>query len=310
MAQRRAAGCSGGQEERRVVAGVDVDEPAGRAVELAVEQRDEAVRGDVRAQVGVEPRHELLAAQARGEERAEAALEERHEESGRHALARHVADRDGEAPLAELDDVEVVASHRVRRAHRAHDRDPVLLEGLERQQAELDLARHLEVALQRELVAQLESEEEEERGRGEEGPGLEAEDRVEGERPHAHQVAEEPEPAEDEGDRGGGEEDAPPGAEAERHRQEEPPEGAGVALVPRQPGEVGHVHLAGEEAEGLVRLVLHQLAQALRRDVAGEEVAQRLPVALGQGGRPRLALARAEAGGEVLEPLARLLGEQ
>ena len=95
-------------------------------------------------------------------------------------------------PSLEVDDVEVVAPHGVRRAHRGHDLEAVALDRLEGQQAELDLPRHLEVALQPELVTQLEDEDEEQRRGGEEHPGLGVEDRVDRERPdleHAHEEA-------------------------------------------------------------------------------------------------------------------------
>ena len=48
--------------------------------------------------------------------------------------------------------------------------------------------------------------------------------------------------------------------------------------------EVLKVHLAGEEAVGLPGLLLDELAQALARDVAGEEVVDRLPVLVLAGG--------------------------
>ena len=49
--------------------------------------------------------------------------------------------------LPEVDDVVVVAADGVRRPHRGVDPDAALGEGLTRDEAELDLARDLEVAL-------------------------------------------------------------------------------------------------------------------------------------------------------------------
>ena len=89
------------------------------------------------------------------------ALEQRHEERRGHALAGHVADDHRQPALAQLDEVEVVAAHGVGRAHDGLDAKVGRDIGRERKQAELDLPRDLEVALEAQLVPKLEHEQEE-----------------------------------------------------------------------------------------------------------------------------------------------------
>ena len=115
--------------------------------------------------------HQLGAAKARAQQGPQAALEKGHQQGRWHALAGHVANGHRQPPLGQLDQVEVVAAHRVGGPHERVDRGPSLLEGFEGQQAELDLPCNLQVALQHQLVAQLQHQEDEEQGGGKEHPG-------------------------------------------------------------------------------------------------------------------------------------------
>src|SRR5262249_30462444 len=84
--------------------------------------------------------------------------------------------------------------------------------------------------------------------------------------------------------------------------QERPPHRLRPALPERAPLQVVEGDLAGEEVERVLGLALEQLAQAFARDVAREQLAHGLPVALVERGGP--GTMRAQARGQALEARA------
>ena len=74
-------------------------------------------------------------------------LQVRHEDRGSHALAAHVADREDDAPLAAIDEIEIVAAHREARLIGGEEGIALPRHRLDREQSALDLGRLRQLAL-------------------------------------------------------------------------------------------------------------------------------------------------------------------
>ena len=116
-------------EERRVLAGVDVVQCAGRRIEHGEEQRDEARAGRVAAHLHVQARDELGRAEPLVDERAQHREQQRHQQRRRAALAGTSPSAIDEAAVGQRQDVVEVAADRVgrpgeRRTPRARRRSP------------------------------------------------------------------------------------------------------------------------------------------------------------------------------------------
>ena len=105
-------------QHRQVVAGVRVGQHAGRRVEHAVEEADEAPFGDVAAEDPVDLLAERLRLGRFGRERAHRGLQVGHQQRRGDALADDVGDREREPRVAEADRVEAVAADAGRRLPR------------------------------------------------------------------------------------------------------------------------------------------------------------------------------------------------
>jgi hypothetical protein len=105
-------GAIGAQDESRQMSAVGVAEALGIVIVFGKEQRgvgavyrvlkEQAVRG---------PEQELGMIQSKGALAAEVGLQVRHEKSGSYAFAGDVADDEAEPPLADIEEVEIIASH-------------------------------------------------------------------------------------------------------------------------------------------------------------------------------------------------------
>ena len=144
-----------------------VSSPVG-SVEHRVEQRDEPAARRLPADLDVQPRHQLRRLEPFVGERAHHREQQRHQQRRRTALAGDVADGRDQAAVAERQDFVEVAADRVGRPAQARDVHAGRAEAAGRQHRLLDLARDLEVVLERESIGDLEQHEqihEHERGR-------------------------------------------------------------------------------------------------------------------------------------------------
>ena len=105
-----------GNEQRRVVARVDVLQTARGGVVFGDEKRDEAVAAGDAVDGGIEVAHEVVQGFAFGNEGVKIGLKIGHEQGRRHAFAADVAYAEDELAVVELHVVKVVATHAELRA--------------------------------------------------------------------------------------------------------------------------------------------------------------------------------------------------
>ncbi len=104
-------------EQGRIVSSVDVGHIPGFWIQLRIEERDQAIRRNVRVKVLVELRDQLCPAKRCGQERPETRLQQRHQKGRGDSLARDVCHHEPDAAVAQLDEIEVVPTDGVGRAH-------------------------------------------------------------------------------------------------------------------------------------------------------------------------------------------------
>ncbi len=192
-------------------------------------------------------------------ERSEHGQEQCHQERGRAALARDVAERHHETAVSQVDHVEEVAAHRVRRPAEADGfrrRSPVQSV---RQHGHLDLAGDLQVVLEREPLGDLEQHQQVHQQEAKEQPARAVR--------HAGTGCE-PDHAKERGDQRQRVHHPPRGRHPHRERQEDQACPVEVALVPGKSVEFGEVHVAREEVVGFARIAREQPLQVLGLQVA------------------------------------------
>ena len=147
-------------EQRRILAGVDVRQLAGRGIEHGDEERDESrCGGACLHDLRVEPRHEVGALEAFVHERAHHREQQRHQQRGGAALAGDVAERQQHASVGQRKDVVEIAADRVGGPRHPERFDARRLERRARQHRLLDLAGDLEIVLERQPVGDFEQHE-------------------------------------------------------------------------------------------------------------------------------------------------------
>jgi hypothetical protein len=148
--------------------------------------------------------------------------------------------------------------------------------GPARQHRELNLARDLELALERQPVGDLEQHQQVHEDEADDqrerpvGPGRhehrDLEERQAERDVHRHEAAEQPEEADERDDERTQVEDAPRGREAQCERDEERPDARRDPLPPRQPGVALLVAAAREEAVRLRGVAREEPLQVLGRE--------------------------------------------
>jgi hypothetical protein len=105
-------GAIGAQDESRQVSAVGVAEALGIVIVFGKEERGVgAVYRVLKEQAVHGPEQELGMIQSKGALAAEVGLQVRHEKSSSYAFAGDVADDEAEPPLADIEEVEIIASH-------------------------------------------------------------------------------------------------------------------------------------------------------------------------------------------------------
>ena len=127
------------------MAGVDMDEPAQRHIEHAVEQGGVAGLAHRLVEQPVRPAQDRPQGEIRVRKREHRGAERRHQQRRRNALSRHIAHRDAPAVLAEGHEVVVVASHLGARFVHRSDLQTVEHRTLVREEVLQDLARDLQL---------------------------------------------------------------------------------------------------------------------------------------------------------------------
>ena len=133
------------QQELRVVAGVDVAQPARAAVEDPEEQRVVGGERLLGAHLVVERVHEPRQVALERQARADRRLHVRHQQRGRNALARDVAHQDRDLAVREREVVEEIAAHLARRDRDAADLGEAGAKRPARQELLLDAPADLEL---------------------------------------------------------------------------------------------------------------------------------------------------------------------
>ena len=118
-------GAVGAHQERRLVAGVDVDQLAGRHVEHGVEEGDVAPGVDRIVEEPVGVAHDRADGQLAPHQRVHRGADGGHLQGGGDALAGHVGDDDAPAVVRQRDELVVVAPHLERRLVDAGDVEPL-----------------------------------------------------------------------------------------------------------------------------------------------------------------------------------------
>ena len=205
--------------------------------------------------------------------------EQGHQQRRRAALARHVADGDDDPAVGQRQDVVEVSADRIGGPRRAADLDVARGVRAVRQHRQLDLARHLELALQRQPIRDLEQDEEIDhqqadqeserpvRPRREEDRDLE-ERRPEGNVDH-REAAEQLDQAEQRNRQRSQVERTPGSRQLQREGDEDLEEPYGGLLPPRQAPDLLFVEAAAEETVGVARVVREEPLQLLRRQITG-----------------------------------------
>ena len=145
----------GAADARRVLPGVHpLHAPVG--LEHGEEDRDEPRARRVAQQLHVEALEQRARRQPLVDERAQHGEEQGHQQRRRTALAGDVAERDDHASVGERDHVEEVAADRVGRPRVAVHLDARRAERALRQHRALDVARDVQVVLERQAIGDLE----------------------------------------------------------------------------------------------------------------------------------------------------------
>ena len=102
-------------DDRRIVAGIDVDQLAGLPVEHDEHRRGKPVARRVPAQMPVDLRRQRRHVRRHARQAAHQRLDVGRQQRRRDPLAGHVRDREQRAVAGQIDDVEVVAANRAQR---------------------------------------------------------------------------------------------------------------------------------------------------------------------------------------------------
>ena len=121
-------------------------------IEHGQEHGDETRAGRVPGHLHVQTLRERRRLEAFVHERAEDGERERHQQRRGAPLPRHVAQRDHEAAIGHLQHIVEVTAHGVGRTREPVSLEPAAGHHLLRQHGALDVARDLQIALQRETV--------------------------------------------------------------------------------------------------------------------------------------------------------------
>ena len=150
-----AHAAAAGDMDQRSVPGPGAGQHVPAGVEDGVHHRDEAAALHVAGQEAVDLYQQLPRRLVDAAERQHQALQLGHVERGRRALARHVGHQHAEPPLAQPDDVVVVAAHFPRRNARAADVEPRNGDRVARQERHLHLVGDAQLLLEPFLLAHL-----------------------------------------------------------------------------------------------------------------------------------------------------------